>query len=100
MTLPYLFYRCCFTYYLGANKRYIRKTINSQLTKIFVFPMVIGGIVVMLYTMLIFWGNDQVLTPEEWKSYVIDTGLVVVVSLYIYIVYRASLKKLLKIVYQ
>lgn len=85
---------------LGANKRYIRKTINSQLTKIFVFPMVIGGIVVMLYTLLIFWGNDRVLTPEEWKSYVIDAGLVVVVSLYIYIVYRASLKKLLKIVYQ
>lgn len=85
---------------LGANKRYVRKTINSQLIKIFVFPMVIGAIVMLLYTLLIFWGNDRILTSGELKSYGIDVGLVGVVGIYLYIIYRASLRKLLKIVYQ
>lgn len=85
---------------LGANKRYVRKTINSQLMKIFAFPMVIGAIVMLLYTLLIFWGNDRILTSGELKSYGIDVGLVGVVGIYIYAIYRISLRKLLKIVYQ
>ncbi|MGM0213831.1 FtsX-like permease family protein [Enterococcus sp. AZ109] len=82
---------------LGANNQYIRRTINSQLTKIFVYPTVIGAVAMLLFTVLIFWGNDRTIVGSERIAFGIDVLITGVVCIYIFLIYRYSYKRMRKL---
>ncbi|MBO1306044.1 ABC transporter permease [Enterococcus sp. 669A] len=82
---------------LGANNKYIRRTVNSQLTKIFVYPTVIGGVGMLFMMFLIFVVNDGRFSPSEMIAYRYDLLIFAAVCVYIFILYRVSFKKMLRI---
>lgn len=83
---------------LGANKKYIKKCITSQLTKIFVIPAIIGSGLMLSFMFIIFYGNDRMLSKGDILCFLIDIAITFAVFLYVYIIYCFSLKKINKIV--
>lgn len=78
---------------LGANNAYIERCVNSQLSKIFILPTIIGSILMYIFKLIMTYGNDRYLSNSEVRELGVDILVILGVSLYMYIVYRMSLKK-------
>lgn len=83
---------------LGANHKYVKKCITSQLTKIFVLPVAIGSSLILIFMLIILVGNDGLFSRPDMITLSIDLAITIVVFIYLYIVYRFSLKKISGIV--
>ena len=73
---------------LGGNH------ITSQLMKIYALPVIIGSILIYIFTLMTYKGNDGVVSSTEIWALGVDFLLVLGVGVYMYVVYRASLRKI------
>lgn len=83
---------------LGANHRYIRRLIGKQLSKVYVMPCALGSLLIFSYQFIMLWQNDGRLTTSEWMTLGIDLGIVLIVGLYLYSLYRVSFNRVKEIV--
>lgn len=83
---------------LGANNKYIEKCIKVQLKKIFTIPTIVGSITIYLFYFLILYGNSGSISSSEYIALGINLGIIVIVSFFMYLIYRISLKKIKKII--
>ncbi|MCQ4638201.1 FtsX-like permease family protein [Anaerovorax odorimutans] len=83
---------------LGANNRYIRRLIVSQLKKIFVLPTSLGAALMLGYYILLLWQNDGRLLYNEYLTLGVDLILCAIIALYQYLMYRLSLKRVMSLV--
>ncbi len=83
---------------LGANRRYMMFCIRGQLMKVFFYPFFVGLILSVFFILLIFQGNDGIITAAEWKTLGMDALIYAVIFGYIYLVYRMASAKFKKIV--
>ena len=77
---------------LGANKKYLRRLLKSQLAKTFVLPTIMGCLLMFLYELLLLWQNDGILTTGEIKSCRIDADSHCLIGLYQFALYKISMK--------
>lgn len=83
---------------LGANNKYIEKCIKVQLKKIFIIPTIVGSTIMYLFYFMIMYANSGNITPSEYIGLSIDIGIILVMSIYIYGIYKLSFKRVKKIV--
>ncbi|MDE8732474.1 FtsX-like permease family protein [Eubacteriales bacterium DFI.9.88] len=83
---------------LGADHGYIRKLVVSQLKKLFVLPTIVGSGLMFGYYVLLLWQNDSRFLPDEWAALGVDLVTCGVMGLYQFIMYRFSLKRVMKII--
>ncbi len=79
---------------LGGNHKYLKKCITSQLMKIYALPVIIGSILIYIFTLMTYKGNDGVVSSTEIWALGVDFLLLLGVGVYMYVVYRASLRKI------
>lgn len=84
---------------LGANHRYIEQCIKAQLKKVFTIPTIIGSISIYLLYFAILYGNSGSITPSEWIALRINLEIVLGACLFMYLIYKLSLKKFKTIVH-
>ncbi|MTI65670.1 MAG: ABC transporter permease [Firmicutes bacterium] len=83
---------------LGANNKHIEKCIKVQLKKIFVVPTIVGSTVTYLFYFFIMYGNSGNVTPSEYLGLKIDFGIIILISIFMYLIYKLSFRKVKKIV--
>ncbi len=83
---------------LGADKAYIHRVIRTQLNKIFSYPVIAGSSIVSVFALLLTYFNDMRLQPFEVKMLAMILGLIAVLSVYMYVIYKISFRKMEKIV--
>lgn len=83
---------------LGANNSYISKCIKTQLKKIFFIPTLVGSVSIFLFYLMILYGNSNNITESECIGLCINLIIILLVSLFIYFIYRLSFKKVKNIV--
>lgn len=78
---------------LGANRTYLRGSIKSQISKVFLIPCVLGaGLIYTLYVMIIYF-NDNALTPTDIQVLFNCLLVVAILSLGLWGFYRYTLNK-------
>ena len=75
---------------LGADGRYQRRVLNSQLSKIFTYPGILGCAVGMLFVVFQNWINDRRYTFSEIKNIGILSVVCVLILLFFYVIYRSA----------
>ncbi len=83
---------------LGANNKYIEKCIKVQLQKIFTIPTIVGSTAIYLLYFLIMYGNSGSITASEYIVLGISFKIILISSLFMYLVYKLSFGKVKKIV--
>lgn len=83
---------------LGANRKYMTFCIRGQLVKVFFYPFFVGLILSVFFILMIFQGNDGMISTAEWGTFGIDILIYLVIFAYIGLVYRAAFGKFKKIV--
>lgn len=84
--------------HLGANKKYIETTIKKQLSKIFIYPTVVGSLAIYMLFFMILFGNSGSITYGESLSLIINFCIVLLVCLLMFGVYRLAINKIKKII--
>lgn len=84
---------------LGANRAYIERVICRQLRRIFTYPTAAGSIIVLVFSMLLIYFNDMHLDAAELRLFVMELGLILGVAVFMYVMYRVSLRRMEKIVF-
>lgn len=83
---------------LGANNKYIEKNIKKQLAKVFIYPTVIGSIFIYMMYFAIFYGNSGGnISQGEFLGLLVGLGIILLVILFMFIVYKFSLIKVKRI---
>lgn len=83
--------------HLGAKRDYLYRAIKGQVSKVLWIPIGIGTTGIYAFTFLLMYANSGGIDTGEWVSIAIDTGLVAVVSIILWVVYRITLGKVCKI---
>lgn len=84
---------------LGASNKHIEKCIKIQLQKIFTIPTIVGSTAIYLFYFLILYGNSGGnITASEYMALGIDLGIVLAASLFMYLIYKLSFRKVKNIV--
>lgn len=83
---------------LGADRNYIERVIRRQLRRIFTYPTAAGSILVMAFSMLLIYFNDMHLDAAELRLFGMELGLVLGVGVFMYGMYRVSLRRMESIV--
>ncbi|HEX3023083.1 MAG TPA: ABC transporter permease [Lachnospiraceae bacterium] len=82
---------------LGANDRYIECVIKKQLGKVFLYPTMVGSVIMLALYGLILYGNDGRMIQSEIVTLCMDLALVMLVYVFMYGIYRLSLTKVKRI---
>ena len=83
---------------LGANNKYIEKNIKKQLAKVFIYPTVIGSIFTYMIYITIFYGNSGGnISQGEFLGLAVGLGIILLVILFMFVIYKFSIKKIKKI---
>lgn len=77
---------------LGANKKYLRRLLKSQIGKCFILPTVMGCLLMFIYEILIMWQNDGIMTAGEWGITGVMVMVIAVIGIYQFILYKVSMK--------
>lgn len=77
---------------LGANKKYLRRLLKSQISKCFVLPTVMGCLLMFIYEILIMWQNDGIMTAGEVGIAGLMVIVIAVIGIYQFILYKISMK--------
>ncbi|MDH6363307.1 putative ABC transport system permease protein [Enterococcus sp. PF1-24] len=78
---------------LGANQQYIDKSVKNQVAKVFFIPIAIGTLLMFLYSFSLMYNNDGQLVYDELLAITVNGILLLLVSGFLYFVYRLTLKK-------
>lgn len=79
--------------HLGAKRDYLRHSVKGQVSKVFLVPALVGTIGISAYYALAMYANSGGFEKGELVAFGIDFGLIVLMSLVLYGVYRFTLKK-------
>jgi len=79
--------------HLGAPGAYLYKSVRSQVKRVFLVPAVTGTTLIYAFYAMIMYFNDNRLVKTEVAGLAVCLGLIAVVSLLLYGVYRVTLKK-------
>lgn len=82
---------------LGANNKYVESTIKKQLAKVFIYPTVVGSLIIYMLYILIFVGNSGEISSSEIFGLSLNLGIIFATALFMYGVYRFSLMKVKEI---
>lgn len=83
---------------LGANNKYIEKNIKKQLAKVFIYPTVIGsGFTYMIYITIFYGNSGGNISQGEFLGLLVGLGIILLVILFMFVVYKLSLKKVKRI---
>lgn len=83
---------------LGADARYQKRILNSQLAKIFAYPGVLGLSIGLLFSVFLCWMNDGRFVSWEMQMLGLLLIVAVLVLAFLYAVYTAARKKGEKII--
>jgi hypothetical protein len=84
---------------LGANNKFVKKVVNKQLTKIFVYPTTVGSVsIYLLYTLILYGNSGAKLISSEIDALLIDILIILIVVLAMYAVYQFAYKKVCKMI--
>lgn len=80
---------------LGAPRSYLYHSMKEQVSRIFRVPVLVGTILIYIfYIFIMYFNGDPVgITSSEWAGILSCLGVIVVVSLLLYLVYRLTLKR-------
>jgi hypothetical protein len=82
---------------LGANRSYLYNAVKNQISKVFFIPSIIGSIVIYAFYTMIMYFNDYGLSKYEFVGLIVDVFLMSIMGCIIWIFYRITLKKTLKL---
>lgn len=84
---------------LGANNKFVKKVVNKQLIKIFVYPTAVGSVAIyLLYTLILYGNGGTKLTSSEINALQIDFIIILVAVLAMYAVYQLAYKRVCKMI--
>lgn len=83
---------------LGANNKYIKKVVNKQLIKIFIYPTVVGSVAIYLFYILILYGNSGGITSYEIGALQVNFIIILALVAAMYGVYQLAYKKVCTII--
>ena len=80
---------------LGAPRSYLYRSVKGQVSRVFRVPILVGTILIYAFYTLIMYSNGEPMgiTPSEASGMITCLGVIAVVSLLLYLVYRLTLKK-------
>ena len=79
--------------HLGAPGAYLRRSVRSQVKRVFLVPAVTGTALIYAFYAMIMYFNDNRLVETEIAGLVVCLGVIAAVSALLYGVYRLTLKK-------
>lgn len=79
--------------HLGAPGAYLRRSVRSQVKRVFLVPAVTGTALIYAFYAMIMYFNDNRLVETEVAGLAVCLGVIAVVSALLYGVYRLTLKK-------
>lgn len=85
---------------LGANNRYLLKTVRNQISKVFFSPILTGTVIIFgFYMMIMFFNGDDGITAPELRGLLNCLILVLIISAVLYGVYRFTLDKVCRMLH-
>lgn len=84
---------------LGAGQEYLNQILKEQVRKVFVLPTAAAVILMFVYYTLTLWQNDGVITANEYPVAAFNAGVCAALSVCQYILYRCSLKKASRMIF-
>ncbi|WP_298019020.1 ABC transporter permease [uncultured Dysosmobacter sp.] len=79
--------------HLGAPGEYLRRSVRSQVKRVFLVPAVTGTTLIYAFYAMIMYFNDNRLTETEIAGMLVCLGVIAAASALLYGVYRLTLKK-------
>lgn len=71
---------------------------KSTAKKVFTIPTIVGSVGISLFFLLILYGNSGDISASEYTALQINLGVILLSSLFMYLVYKLSFRKVKKIV--
>ncbi len=79
--------------HLGAPGAYLRRSVRSQVKRVFLVPAVTGTALIYAFYAMIMYFNDNRLTETEIAGMLVCLGVIAAASALLYGVYRVTLRK-------
>ncbi len=83
---------------LGANNKYVTKTIRTQLKKIFIIPTLLGSFVMMFLFTFILYSNSGSITYSEALTLLVNSVVMLISWGYMGCVYAFAFRKIRKMI--
>lgn len=74
--------------------------LKEQVTKVYVLPTIVAAVLMFVYYTLTLWQNDGTITLNEYPMIAVNVLTCLAVCIYQYVLYRYSLKKAGKVIFE
>ncbi|MCM1988915.1 ABC transporter permease [Oceanirhabdus seepicola] len=79
---------------LGANNKYIERSVKKQLAKIFIYPTIVGSTAIYLFFgMIMFANGGSNISSSEYMALSINFAIILIACAFMYSVYRIALRR-------
>ncbi len=79
---------------LGANNKYIEKSVKKQLVKIFIYPTIVGSTAIYLFFgMIMFANGGSNISTSEYMALSINFAIIIVACVFMYSIYLLALRR-------
>ncbi len=85
---------------LGADRTYLDRVLKEQVKKVYVLPTIVAVVLMFVYYTLTLWQNDGTITLNEYPMIAVNVLTCLAVCIYQYVLYRYSLKKAGKVIFE
>lgn len=85
---------------LGADRTYLNQVLKEQVKKVYVLPTIVAVVLMFVYYTLTLWQNDGTITLNEYPMIAVNVLTCLAVCIYQYVLYRYSLKKAGKVIFE
>lgn len=85
---------------LGADRTYLNRVLKEQVKKVYVLPTIVAAVLMFVYYTLTLWQNDGTITLNEYPMIAVNVLTCLAVCIYQYVLYRYSLKKAGKVIFE
>lgn len=85
---------------LGADRTYLNRVLKEQVKKVYVLPTIVAVVLMFIYYTLTLWQNDGTITLNEYPMIAVNVLTCLAVCIYQYVLYRYSLKKAGKVIFE
>ena len=85
---------------LGADRTYLNRVLKEQVKKVYVLPTIVAVVLMFVYYTLTLWQNDGTITLNEYPMIAVNVLTCLAVCIYQYVLYRYSLKKAGKFIFE
>lgn len=85
---------------LGADRTYLNRVLKEQVRKVYVLPTIVAVVLMFVYYTLTLWQNDGTITLNEYPMIAVNVLTCLAVCIYQYVLYRYSLKKAGKVIFE